>query len=64
METTLFEVKFYDGRIFKVFCKGKNQKKRFWMMHSNLIGSIKSVKKISNSINTITEFEKITTNLL
>lgn len=27
MKTTLFEVKLKDGRIFRVFCHGKNQKK-------------------------------------
>ena len=28
METTLFEVKFYDGRKFRVFCYGKKSKKQ------------------------------------
>lgn len=64
METTLFELKFHDGRIFRVFCKGKAQKTRFWMMHSKLKNEIESVEEISNGIHTITEFEKITTNLL
>ena len=29
METTLYEVGLLDGRKFRVFCRGKNQKKRF-----------------------------------
>lgn len=64
METTLFELKFYDGRIFRVFCKGKAQKARFWLMHSKNKNEIKTVDEISNGIHTITEFEKITTNKL
>ena len=64
METTLYQVKFHDGRIFRVFCRGKNQHKRFCEMHSKLKNSIESVEEISNGIHTITEFEKITTNKL
>lgn len=64
METTLFELKLYDGRIFRIFCKGKNQHQRFLMMHSKLKNEIESLEEISNGIHTITEFEKITTNLL
>lgn len=29
METTLYEVGLKDGRMFRIFCRGKNQKKRF-----------------------------------
>ena len=64
METTLFELKLYDGRIFRIFCKGKNQHKRFYAMHSKLKNEIESLEIISNGIHTIAEFEKITTNLL
>ena len=64
METTLFEVKFYDGRIFRVFCQGKNQHKRFFAMHSKLKNEIEDMEEISNGIHTISEFEKITTNIL
>lgn len=64
METTLYQVKFHDGRIFRVFCQGKAQKERFWLMHSKNKNEIETVDEISNGIHTITEFEKITTNIL
>ena len=64
METTLFEVKFFDGRIFRVFCYGKSQKKRFFNFANKLINEIESINELSNGIHTITEFEKITTNNL
>lgn len=64
MTTTLFELKLYDGRIFRIFCRGKNQHKRFLLMYSKIKNEIESVEEISNGIHTITEFEKITTNLL
>jgi len=64
METTLFEVKFYDGRKFRVFCQGKNQIERFRQMTFKLKVEIESIEELSNGIHTIKEFEKITTNLL
>lgn len=64
METTLYQLELHDGRIFRVFCKGKNQHQRFNAMRSKLKNEIKSLEIISNGIHTITEFEKITTNLL
>jgi len=64
METTLFEVKFYDGRKFMVFCYGKNQKNRFREFTLKLKNEIESIEELSNGIHTISEFEKITTNLV
>jgi len=64
METTLFEVKFYDGRKFRVFCYGKNKKNRFREFTLKLKNEIESIEKLSNGIHTISEFEKITTNLV
>lgn len=64
METTLFEVKFYDGRKFKVFCYGKNQKKRFRDECQKLKNEIESITELSNGIYTISQFEKITNNIL
>lgn len=29
METTLYEVQFLDGRLFRVFCRGKTNKRDF-----------------------------------
>lgn len=43
METTLYQVKLHDGRIFRIFCKGKNQHKRFNAMHSKLKNEIESL---------------------
>lgn len=63
METTLFEVKFYDGRKFRVFCYGKNQKIRFKEFTKKIKKEIESVQVLTTGIHTIKEFEKITTNL-
>ena len=59
METTLYQVNFIDGRIYRVFCQGKNQKKRFGNKIATLLDNIESVIEISNGIHTITEFEKL-----
>ena len=59
METTLFEVKLLDGRIFRVFCRGKNQKKRFRLHTEKLKEQIKEVQEITNGIHTIAEFEML-----
>lgn len=59
METTLYEVRFFDGRIFRVFCRGKNQKKRFQIMVRKLHNEIQSFGKVINGIHTISEFEQI-----
>jgi len=64
METTLFEVKFFDGRIFRVFCYGKNQKNRFLDSTFKIAKQIESINELSSGIHTISEFEKITNNLL
>jgi hypothetical protein len=56
METTLFEVKLLDGRIFRVFCRGKNQKKRFLLAVKD---KSEVILEITNGINTIEEFEKL-----
>jgi len=62
METTLFEVKFYNGRKFNVFCYGKAQKKRFYKFIDENKNDVEYWKDIVNGINTMTEFEKIITN--
>lgn len=59
METTLFEVIFYDGRKFNVFCRGRNQKKRFWELHEKLKNEIEIISESVNGIHIISEFEKI-----
>jgi len=59
METVLFEVKFLDGRIFRVNCWGKNQKKRFRILAEKLKEQIESITELSVGINTVKEFEDI-----
>lgn len=59
METTLFEVKLLDGRIFRVFCRGKNQIKRINNKLFSLREQIETVQIITNGIHTIEEFEKL-----
>lgn len=59
METTLFEIKLLDGRIFRVFCRGKNQKKRLSEKLLTLSDNLESVLNVSNGIHTIEEFEKL-----
>lgn len=58
METTLYQIKFYDGRIFRVFCYGKNQKKRLNEKVLTL-EHVESVIELSNGIHTIAEFEML-----
>lgn len=57
METTLFEVSLLDGRIFRVFCRGKNQKKRFNKVLSSLT-NLDTIKEITNGIHTMEEFNE------
>ena len=59
METTLFEVRLLDGRIFRVFCYGRNQKKRLRDKVNTLKEQVESIIELSNGIHTITEFEKL-----
>lgn len=58
METTLYQVNLIDGRIFRVYCRGKNQKKRFNKVLSSLT-NLDTIKEITNGIHTIEEFEKL-----
>jgi len=58
METTLYEVTFKDGRVFRVFCANKSQKKRFT---KQLIKTGKECKftVVANGIHNIKQWEKI-----
>jgi hypothetical protein len=64
MQTTLFEVIFYNGSKFNVFCSGKAQIKRFREQCDFLENEIEHIIETVNGIHTIAEFEKITTNQL
>ena len=60
METTLYEVIFNDGRIYRINCCGKNQKQRFKIHAEKLKEQIKEVMQITNGIHNIKEFEQLT----
>lgn len=63
MEATLFEILFKDGRKYRVFCYGKNQKKRLKIALHSINDKIESVTELSNGIHKIEQFEKIVKNL-
>ena len=60
METTLYAVIFNDGRIYRINCRGKNQKQRFKIHAEKLKEQIKEVMQITNGIHNIKEFEQLT----
>ena len=64
METTLFEVKFYNGSKFNVFCSGKAQKKRFYLYIQKHVEEIEKWSEVINGIHTIAQFEKRPNNKL
>ena len=64
METTLFEVKMYDGRKFNVFCKNATQKRKFYQFILSIKDEIEQWNEISNGIHELKDFLKITTNKL
>lgn len=64
MQTTLFEIKFYNGSKFNVFCANSSQINRFLkFVHKNK-NNIEYWKDSINGIHSIKDFEKITNNFL
>jgi len=59
METTLYKIKFKDGRIFNVFCRGKHQKFRLINSLKKIENQIENKIEFENGIHTIKEFEDI-----
>lgn len=59
METSIFEIEFNDGRIFRIFCANSTQYKKATSIFNDLKSEIKEVKNISNGINTFTEFNQM-----
>lgn len=59
MQTTLFEVKFYNGSKFNVFCSGKSQIKRFLLYIHRNVEEIESWRELTNGIHKISQLEKI-----
>ena len=64
MQTTLFEINFYDGRKFNVFCANKKQINKFLMYIFKNKNDIEYWKNLADGIHNFKDFEKITTNLI
>jgi|GWRWMinimDraft_5_1066013.scaffolds.fasta_scaffold19359_2 hypothetical protein len=64
MQTTLFEVIFYDGRKFNIFCKGKKEHNNFWLCYKKLENEIEHIIESVNGIHTVKQFEQININNL
>ena len=60
METTIFEVKLNDGRIFRVFCANGTQKKKFRATICELKHLNPCVSEITNGIHTMLQWNNIT----
>jgi hypothetical protein len=63
MQTTLFEIKFYDGRKFNVFCANSKQINRFLKFVHKHNSEIIYWKDTIKGIHSIKDFEKINNNL-
>lgn len=63
METTIFEVKLIDGRIFRVFCANSTQVKKFRISIEKLKHFKPYVETITSGIHTYSQWDKITANL-
>lgn len=60
METSLYEINFKDGRIFRVFCANRKQKERFKKSYLNLIDIYgMKITQLSNGIHNIKQWEQI-----
>ena len=59
METTIFEVEFYDGRIFRIWCANSTQKKRFFNNLLKIQYLFKSWRELTSGIHTISQCDKI-----
>jgi len=58
METTIFEIKFKDGRKFKVFCANSSQKKRTLKAYNSIKELLISIEDITSGIHTCKQFEQ------
>jgi hypothetical protein len=61
MQTTLFEIMFYNGSKFNVFCANSKQVDRFLKFIYKNKNDIKYWKELTNGIHTIKQFEQINT---
>lgn len=58
METSLYQITFNDGRIFKIFCANKRQKQRLHYLFYG-IKEVANCKVLENGIHNIKQFEDI-----
>ena len=61
MQTTLFQIKFKDGRTFKIFCANRHQINRFKITISELSTKNKSfeITELANGIHNINQWQQI-----
>jgi len=59
METGVYELKFNDGRIFRVFTTNKKQKDRLFRFENDEKNGVIELNIITNGIHTIKQFESI-----
>lgn len=59
METSIFQIEFKDGSIFRIFCANKAQKNRVTKLYNSMRYSIKEFNELVNGIHTCKEFEQI-----
>ena len=59
MESIVFEIKFNDGRIFRVFCANSTQIKRVMKSYHGFKSKAKEIKVITNGIHTTKQYEQI-----
>tara|TARA_R110000851_G_scaffold4520_3_gene18461 strand:+ start:215 stop:403 length:189 start_codon:yes stop_codon:yes gene_type:complete len=62
MQTTLYKIKFKDGREFRVFCANSSQKQR---MHNAMhhLAQDCTLTEVINGIHTVKQWEEITATL-
>lgn len=56
--TTVFEIQFKDGRLYRVFCANSSQKKRFFQTIPKIDHLISGYKSIANGIHNISQWER------
>lgn len=59
METIVYQIELKDGRVFRVFCANKTQKRR--VIFSATDNKVKSVRTITNGVHTVQQYEKLLT---
>ena len=64
MSTTLFRIKFKDGREWRVFCANNNQAQRLFTTLENISFDYENeMSEITSGIHTIKQWEQIVNNL-